>query len=172
MKTLLITAAALTFGAQAFAQTATEPAAGAATDAAPMTAPAAAMDATTLSEANPGISADWFEGLAIYTTNQPSTTAWDDDANWGTARPDDWTQIGEVEDVILSAEGQVIGYSADIGGFLGMGERNVLLSPDMVRLADFDDAVLWGDSTVFVTNHTQEELEALPEIADGALLDD
>jgi len=172
MKTLLITAAALTFGAQAFAQTATEPAAGTATETAPMTAPAAAMDATMLSEANPGISADWFEGLAIYTTNQPATTAWDDEADWGTARPDDWTQIGEVEDVILSADGQVIGYSADIGGFLGMGERNVLLSPDLVRLADFDDAVLWGDSTVFVTNHTQEELEALPEIADGALLDD
>ena len=117
-----------------------------------------------MSDTNPGISASWFQGKAIYTTNQPSTTAWDNNANWGTELPGDWNQIGDVSDVVLSSDGQVMGYIVDIGGFLGLGQHTVLLSPDVANLVDFDDNVLWGDDAVFATNYTQEELEALPEV--------
>ena len=169
MKHLMITAAALALTGPAFAQTAT-----------PMTEttpaaeamPAEGMAGTMVSADNPGISASWFEDRAIYTTNQPSTTMWDDSADWGTERPADWNQIGEVDDVVLSADGQVMGYTADIGGFLGLGEHTVLLSPEAVRLVDFDEATLWGDTAVFATNYTEEELEALPEFDDDMILDD
>ncbi|MGR3200381.1 MAG: hypothetical protein ACU0DH_03580 [Paracoccus sp. (in: a-proteobacteria)] len=169
MKHLMITAAALALTGPAFAQTAT-----------PMTEttpaaeamPAEGMAGTMVSADNPGISASWFEDRAIYTTNQPSTTMWDDSADWGTERPADWNQIGEVDDVVLSADGQVMGYTADIGGFLGLGEHTVLLSPEAVRLVDFDEATLWGDAAVFATNYTEEELEALPEFDDDMILDD
>lgn len=182
MKTLMITtAAALALTTSAFAQVATtEPLATEplATETMPVetmpvetvtpmdtTAEVTDIDAVVvMSDVNPGISAEWFEGKAIYTTNEPSTTMWDDEADWGTALPGDWNQIAEVSDVVLSGDGQVMGYIADIGGFLGLGERTVMLSPDVLNLVDFDDAVLWGDDTVFATNYTQEELEALPEV--------
>ncbi|WP_265502640.1 PRC-barrel domain-containing protein [Paracoccus beibuensis] len=180
MKTLMITAAALALAGPAFAQTAapmtedttavqTMPADGATAETMPADGMATSM---AMSADNPGISASWFEDRPIYTTNQPSTTAWDNDADWGTERPDDWNQIGEVDDVVLSADGQVMGYTADIGGFLGIGEHTVLLSPEAVRLVDFDEATLWGESSVFTTNYTQEELEALPEFDDDMILDD
>ncbi|TJZ93866.1 PRC-barrel domain containing protein [Paracoccus gahaiensis] len=192
MKTLMMTtAAALTLSTAAFAQTAapTEPMTTETMPAETMpaeTMPAETMPADTMatdpmatdaamdpameeavvpmSDTNPGISASWFQDKAIYTTNQPSTTAWDDNADWGTELPGDWNQIGEVSDVVLSGDGQVMGYIVDIGGFLGLGEHTVMLSPDVANLVDFDANVLWGDDTVFATNYTQEELEALPEV--------
>lgn len=186
MKTLMMTAAALALSTPVFAQT-TAPMTD---DAMPaQTTPAETMPADTmpadamatdsvmeraqveLTAENPGISADWLENRNIYTTNQPSTTAWDDNATWGATIPDDWNQIGEVDDVILSAEGEVIGYTADIGGFLGLGQRTVLLSPDVLTLVNFDDDAVWGDSTVFATNYTQEELEALPEFDEDLIVD-
>ncbi|QBX34488.1 PRC-barrel domain containing protein [Paracoccus liaowanqingii] len=148
----------------------------------PMTTDTMATDATMdpamaheaivpMSDTNPGISASWFQGKAIYTTNQPSTTAWDDNATWGTERPGDWNEIGTVSDVVLSGDGQVMGYIVDIGGFLGLGQHSVMLSPDVANLVDFDDNVLWGDDTVFATNYTQEELEALPQVEMDYILD-
>lgn len=183
MKTMMMTtAAAMALATSAFAQTAaptepmttetmpaeTMPADTMATDTMatdPMTTDAAMQEAVVpMSETNPGISASWFQGKAIYTTNQPSTTAWDNNADWGTELPGDWNQIGDVSDVVLSSDGQVMGYIVDIGGFLGLGQHTVLLSPDVANLVDFDDNVLWGDDAVFATNYTQEELEALPQV--------
>lgn len=180
MKTLMMTtAAALAFAAPVFAQDAATPPA---TDAMPAeTMPAEAMPAetmpadampaetmpadematdmsdmeVTLSAANPGITASWLQGRAIYTTNQPSTTEWTDAT--GDAVPGDWNEIATVSDIVMSPDGQVMGYIADIGGFLGMGTHTVLLDRDVLNMAMF------GDDTVLATNYSQEELEALPE---------
>lgn len=171
MNKLMMTAAALAFATPLMAQDAATPPATDAMPADGMATDASAMGMAVTAE-NPGISANWFEGRDIYTTNQPSDTGFADDADFGTVRPDDWSEIGQIDNVVLSADGQVIGYTADIGGFLGLGERRILISPDMVRLVDYDDAVLWGDETVFVTNFTQEELEAMPQIEDETVLDD
>lgn len=185
MKTLMMTtAAALAFAAPGFAQDAATPPA---TDAMPAetmpaetmpaetmpaeTMPADAMPAetmpadematdmsdmeVTLSAENPGITASWLQGRAIYTTNQPSTTEWTDAT--GDAVPGDWNEIATVSDIVMSPDGQVMGYIADIGGFLGMGTHTVLLDRDVLNMAMF------GDDTVLATNYSQEELEALPE---------
>ena len=180
MKTLMMTtAAALAFAAPVFAQDATTPPA---TDAMPAetmpaenmpaeTMPTDAMPAetmpadematdmsdmeVTLSAENPGITASWLQGRAIYTTNQPSTTEWTDAT--GDAVPGDWNEIATVSDIVMSPDGQVMGYIADIGGFLGMGTHTVLLDLDVLNMAMF------GDDTVLATNYSQEELEALPE---------
>lgn len=185
MKTIMMTtAAALAFAAPVFAQDAATPPA---TDAMPAemmpaetmpaeTMPADAMPAetmpadematdematdmsdmeVTLSAENPGITASWLQGRAIYTTNQPSTTEWTDAT--GDAVPGDWNEIATVSDIVMSPDGQVMGYIADIGGFLGMGTHTVLLDRDVLNMAMF------GDDTVLATNYSQEELEALPE---------
>ncbi len=193
MKTLMMTTAmALAFAAPVFAQDATTPPATEAmpaetmpaetmpaetmpTDAMPAeTMPAETMPAeemaadmsdmeVTLSAENPGLTASWLQGRAIYTTNQPSTTEWTDAV--GDTVPGEWNEIATVSDIVMSADGQVMGYIADIGGFLGMGTHTVLLDREVLNMAMF------GDDTVLATNYSQEELEALPEFDTDTILD-
>lgn len=39
----------------------------------------------------------------------------------------DGEEIGEVEEVLMTADGRIVAVSADVGGFLGMGEREVVI---------------------------------------------
>jgi sporulation protein YlmC with PRC-barrel domain len=69
--------------------------------------------------------------------------------------------IGEIGDVLLSADNKVEGFVLDVGGFLGMGEKEVAISPENLDIrADAD-----GNLTVF-TPFTQEQLEAQPEYSE------
>lgn len=66
--------------------------------------------------------------------------------------------IGEVGDVLLTADNKVEGFILDVGGFLGMGEKEVAISPENLDIrADAD-----GELTIF-TPFTQEQLEAQRE---------
>jgi hypothetical protein len=65
--------------------------------------------------------------------------------------PDDWTMAGEIDDVLLSAEGQVQALVVDAGGFLGMGDstrridiQDVAFVPDLDNEGEFY-AVYTGD---------------------------
>lgn len=178
MKRFMLTAAAIALTSPAWAQQATTTEAPAETmqtapaqDGAGMTQPGMEMDqapmdgvathrssaelSAALSAENQGITASWLTDRSVYTTNQPSTTQWNDIT--GGNRPDDWSDIGSISDLVLTQEGELVGYVADIGGFLGLGTHTVLLDRDMLHLVRFDDEV------VMATNYTQEELEALPE---------
>ena len=46
----------------------------------------------------------------------------------------------------------------DVGGFLGIGEKSVALSADMLRLAPDAD----GDGSVLRVSATEDQLKALP----------
>ncbi|MBC7282019.1 PRC-barrel domain-containing protein [Hoeflea sp.] len=66
--------------------------------------------------------------------------------------------IGEVGEVLISGDNKIDGFVLDVGGFLGMGEKEVAISPENLDIrADAD-----GNITVF-TPFTKEELEAQPE---------
>jgi hypothetical protein len=137
---------------------------GTAVEAQPMATEGGAMGQTAeLSPENPGITASWLMDRAIYTTNQPSTTAWTETT--GDTVPGDWNEIANVADLVMTADGELVGYVADIGGFLGLGAHTVLLSQDMLHVSRF------GDDVVLATNYTQEELEALPEFDTNNLMD-
>ena len=72
---------------------------------------------------------------------------------------DDWEQIASISDLVLGVDGQVRGILVDVGGFLGLGARTVMLSMDSVRIATHA-----GSNTVYaVINATREDLEAAPE---------
>lgn len=45
----------------------------------------------------------------------------------------DWQDIGEINDVIISRDGSVDSVLVDVGGFLGIGERQVAVSMPQVR---------------------------------------
>lgn len=73
--------------------------------------------------------------------------------------PDD-TEIGEVEGLVLNADGTTVDHIVlDIGGFLGMGVHQVALTPNEVQImrkGTSDDIRLYVDAT-------KAELEAQPE---------
>ena len=66
-------------------------------------------------------------------------------------------RIGEVEDTIVE-NGQLVGLVLDIGGFLGIGETTITVSPDQAQYARNPGL---GDTRVYI-NATQEQLENYP----------
>ena len=73
--------------------------------------------APILSAENPGMLASAVIGTRVYTTNQPSTAVFTETEM--TERPADWADIAQVDDIVFNSNGDVVGYIADIGGFLG-----------------------------------------------------
>lgn len=146
------------------AATAADDAESAAADAADSAADAAAeapvvvpdVNAPAISEADPGQLGSWVTSRRIWTTNQPSSIEWTDPQLQ--ERPVEWQDIAKVNDVVLDDSGtQVMGYIADIGGFLGIGAKKVLLGVDAIHLISV------GNDTFFATNYTKAELQALPD---------
>lgn len=72
----------------------------------------------------------------------------------------EWNNIGEVRDIVMSADGKTRSILLDIGGFLGIGEHTVAINMDqLVLVNDADDE---GDFFV-VVKATKEELMNAPE---------
>ncbi|MEZ5779789.1 MAG: PRC-barrel domain-containing protein [Paracoccaceae bacterium] len=119
-----------------------------------------AQDATATfrAEADPmEIHASDFIGKNVYT----SEANIEGDAFNGVQ--DDWEDIGEINDVILSRDGQVAAVLIDVGGFLGMGERQIAVDMSSVRFVA-DDATPEDLSDYFlVVNAPRATLEEAPE---------
>ena len=64
--------------------------------------------------------------------------------------------IGSVDDVTLDAMGKPTSLKVDVGGFLGIGEKDVALDATALK---FDPA-----KKVLITSMTKAELMALPAI--------
>ncbi len=94
-------------------------------------------------------------GADLYTT----VNAMDQNRFMVDAVPGDWEQIASISDLVLGMDGQVRGILVDVGGFLGIGARTVVLSMDSVRIATNSD----NNAVYAVINATREELEAAPE---------
>lgn len=65
-------------------------------------------------------------------------------------------QIGEIEEVLVNASGEVVGFSVESEGFLGIGGEDVIVGVDQVELV--------GDR--FLTSLTEDQLEQLPRWED------
>ncbi|MBD3626375.1 MAG: PRC-barrel domain-containing protein, partial [Rhodobacteraceae bacterium] len=70
--------------------------------------------------------------------------------------------IGEIEDVVLSHDGQLKGIVAEVGGFLDIADKHVMLEVKDMKLVPVDDV-----EYAIVTRMTEEELEQLPEVDEG-----
>lgn len=102
------------------------------------------------------IHASDFIGKRIYSSH----TAIDRDSYEGLQT--DWDDIGEINDVILSRDGNVEAVLVDIGGFLGMGERQVAVDMSAIRFVA-DDATVEDLSDYFlVMNAPRTMLEEAP----------
>ncbi|MDZ7602702.1 MAG: PRC-barrel domain-containing protein, partial [Hoeflea sp.] len=97
------------------------------------------IDRMTMTQVTPtDITADDLTGRTVYGSNNEN--------------------IGEVGEVLISTDNQIEGFVLNVGGFLGMGVKEVAISPENLDIrADAD-----GGLTVF-TPFTKEQLEAQPE---------
>ncbi|MDT8855734.1 PRC-barrel domain-containing protein [Paracoccaceae bacterium Fryx2] len=156
MKHILLTTALVAFATvPAFAQTAA-PAEG-------QTAPAPAEMAATgggMTDGNVYITQSGeatvfgseFIGKSVYVTES---------SGWGTsidAVPADWDNIAKVQDILMTADGEIRGVLVDVGGFLGLGARSVAL--DMKALDIVYDRTADDFYVVFTSN--REALEGAP----------
>lgn len=66
--------------------------------------------------------------------------------------------VGEIKDLVLERN-QVIGYILSVGGFLGMGEHYVAVSPGSLGIAYNDNDKKWR-ATI---NLTKDELKNAPQ---------
>jgi hypothetical protein len=66
--------------------------------------------------------------------------------------------IGEIKDLILS-DGKLTGFIVSVGGFLGMGERYVIVSPASVQVDYHDNDKKWTATSAA----TKDQLQAAPE---------
>lgn len=65
-------------------------------------------------------------------------------------------EVGDVEEVLVTTTGTVAAISVEVGGFLGIGDKEVILPvEELERVGD-----------LLITDLTREEIEALPEWED------
>ncbi|MDP3197413.1 PRC-barrel domain-containing protein [Tabrizicola sp.] len=120
--------------------------------------PAMAQDAASpfqTEAAGPSLAASEVIGARVYA----SEGALDADAYAGVQ--DGWEDIGEVNDIILGRDGTVDAVLVDIGGFLGMGERQVAV--DMAALKVVQDDATDADDWFLVLQSDRATLEGAPE---------
>ena len=80
--------------------------------------------------------------------------------------PGDWESVANVDDVVFSHDGQIRGVLVDVGGFLGIGARTVMVSMDALNFVREHD----GDDVYVVFTSTREELENAPEYQDDTMV--
>lgn len=114
------------------------------------------------------IRASEFIGMRVYASEAPI----DADAYDGTQA--DWADIGEVNDVILSRDGKVDAVLVDIGGFLGIGERQVAVGMESVRFVADGSTADNANDFFLVMSAAKADFEAAPDymLGDDSMMDD
>ncbi|WP_370283257.1 PRC-barrel domain-containing protein [Pseudooceanicola sp.] len=109
-----------------------------------------------------------FLGMRVYASAEGAS----EDAYEGAQ--EGWEDIGEINDVILNRDGEVQAVLVDIGGFLGIGERQVAVDMDALEfVSDSSTAENDGDFFLVLTadRATLEGAPAYGAAADGAMTD-
>lgn len=89
-----------------------------------------------------------------------------DENFWGSGDPfgpvsADWGEIGEVENVIIDDAGQVLGVTVEVGGFLGIGEKTVLIPLEDLRLVQRPE----DEGFFIVTRVSNEQFEEAEDMS-------
>lgn len=100
-------------------------------------------------------------GGAIYTLNEANDEGWEMDWAYSEMR-ENLNEIGSIEDIVLSEDGQFKGIVAEVGGFLDIGDKHVMIPVSDVKLVAVDD-----QSYAFVTRLSEEQLEEMEGVDEG-----
>ncbi len=163
-KSLNIAAAALLLGSSAmaplaFAQDATTPAAPATPGMQTPADPGTATEPTTKTMPAPDTSAANTGTTGEYLTEQTETQVSANDFIGQPIYNTENDSIGDINDLIIEEKGGIVAAVVGVGGFLGIGEKDVAVPMDKItitREADSNDLKL-------TTMETAEALKAAPE---------
>lgn len=81
-----------------------------------------------------------------------------------TSSADDAESVGEINDLLVGENGEIDAAIIGVGGFLGLGEKNVAVSYDDLKLTADDDGTYY-----VVLETSKEELESAPEFDVNAM---
>lgn len=110
-----------------------------------------------VTEATEGqIQASEFIGMRVYAAAESSDMTEIEGAD------QDWEDIGEINDVLMGRDGQVTAVLVDIGGFLGIGERQIAVNLSDVKFVS-DSSTDNADDFFLVLNYDPETLDKAPE---------
>ncbi|MBC8717435.1 MULTISPECIES: PRC-barrel domain-containing protein [Brucella/Ochrobactrum group] len=157
---LLTTTCALFIGGTAFAQTATP---------APTDAPAAAPELPVSSQnmfGNPPAENADKIGFMEAKDGQMLVSSFIGQSIYESDAPDA-ASVGKLNDLIVSPEGHVEAAVIGVGGFLGVGEKDVAVSPDQLQLAKRSDGKKW-----LVIKASKDQLTDAPAFDRSALFSD
>src|SRR5690606_19641027 len=73
----------------------------------------------------------------------------------------EWSDLGEVNDIIVTQDGTVSAVILGVGGFLGIGERDVAVPMDQIVVVHEEGD---SDDRFLVISTTKEALEQLPAV--------
>ena len=108
-------------------------------------------------EADPMIvPASEFVGMRVYASEAAL------DAEEYAGLQDGWEDIGEIHEVLLARDGSVDSVLVDIGGFLGIGERQVAVDMDSIRFVADSGTAEDLDDFFLVLNADRAVLEGAP----------
>jgi len=103
-------------------------------------------------------------GGNVYTVDAdgeaPSMT-WDEGTTFDSVN-EEWELIGEIEDIVLTRNGEVTGIVAEVGGFLDVGDKHIMINVDEMKLVPVDDQT-YG----YVTQLSEEQLEDREGVDEG-----
>jgi sporulation protein YlmC with PRC-barrel domain len=98
---------------------------------------------------------------------------WESGQTFGAQR-DRWENVGSIDDIVMTGDGEIRGVLIDVGGFLGIGARTVMVDLDhLYFVRDQDGGDGWftdtADDFFIVAAMTEAELESLPEFDEDQL---
>ncbi len=139
------------------------------------TAPATGNEAPAATQTVPGFVVSNFTGKNLYAFDNEEAreiaedqAAGNDAARWENSEMfnenrDAWEDVGSISDVVMTNDGDVRGILIDVGGFLGLGARTVMVDFEQLNFVADANAAEDLSNFVVVATLNREELEALPE---------
>lgn len=167
MKNLMLTTALVAVTSMgAVAQTADAPA--------PTPTANANAEAGATSQAVPAFVASDFEDKELYTLNtdearalRETRSADGEQVGWEsstifTENRDGWENVGNISDIVITQDGDVQGVLIDVGGFLGLGARTVMIDMSELYFVTNEADAEGEDRYSVLVSLSKEQLEALP----------
>ena len=94
-----------------------------------------------------------FIGMRIYSA-ESEWNSWEEDARVEPGANADWDDIGEVNDVIIGDDGQVKAVLLGVGGFIGIGEKDIAVPMNQIKTVYEGE----GDDYFLVVSTNKETL--------------
>lgn len=84
------------------------------------------------------IYASKFIGMRVY-ANETDWDSWDANSRVEAGAEQEWDDIGEVNDVILGRDGTIKAVVLGVGGFIGIGEKDVAVTMEQIKMVPEKD---------------------------------